>query len=316
MFINDVGENAWEEINDGIAGSNYGWPESEGATTDPRFRAPLHSYGHGPVLRRVRDLGRCLLQRADHAFPGEYAGDYFFADYCSGWIRRYDPANGSVSAFASGLASPVDLAVGTDGSLYYLTRGSGGSVFRVTYTASQAPTITTHPSGQTVPTGGSATFTVAASGTPPLAYQWQRNGVDIAGATSASYTTSAVTAADNGAAFRVRVTNSAGSVTSDPATLTVTTNQAPSATILQPAAGSLYSGGQTVAYSGSASDPQDGTLPPSAFTWTVHFHHAEHVHPFVPHERRHERLLRRAHGRSHGVGRWYRITLSVRDSAG
>ena len=46
MFINDVGQNTWEEINDGIAGANYGWPDTEGTTTDPRFVSPRHSYNH------------------------------------------------------------------------------------------------------------------------------------------------------------------------------------------------------------------------------------------------------------------------------
>jgi glucose/arabinose dehydrogenase len=47
MFINDVGQSTWEEINNGIAASNYGWPTTEGATSDPAFRTPLFSYGHG-----------------------------------------------------------------------------------------------------------------------------------------------------------------------------------------------------------------------------------------------------------------------------
>ena len=183
-----------------------------GPTSDPRFRAPLYSYGHGSgATTGCAITGGAFYNAPAMPFPVDYAGDYFFADYCSGWIRRYDPANGSVTGFASGAASPVDLTVANDGSLYYLTRGSGGSVFRVTYTASQAPTITTHPSSQTVPAGGTATFTVAASGTPPLSYQWQRNGVDIPGATSASYTLSGVTTADSGATFRCVVSNTAGS---------------------------------------------------------------------------------------------------------
>ena len=171
--------------------------------------------------------------------------------------------------------------VAADGSLYYLTRGSSGSAFRVTYTASQAPTITTQPSNQTVPPGGAATFTVAATGTAPLSYQWQRNGADIPGATSASHTLSTVPSADSGTRYRVRVTNSAGSVTSNAATLTVTANQAPTATITQPATGTTYSGAETVAYAGTGTDPEQGTLGAAAFTWQVDFHHDTHVHPFV-----------------------------------
>jgi hypothetical protein len=84
-----------------------------------------------------------------------------------------------------------------------------------------APTITTQPASQTVTAGQTATFSVAASGTAPLSYQWQKNGSNISGATSASYTTPATTTADSGATFRVVVTNSVGSVTSNNATLTV-----------------------------------------------------------------------------------------------
>ena len=74
-------------------------------------------------------------------FPAEFLNDYFFADYCNGWIRRLDPANGNaVADFATGLSSPVDLKVSDDGSLYYLQRGGGGQLFRVTYGAT-APTI-------------------------------------------------------------------------------------------------------------------------------------------------------------------------------
>ena len=319
MFINDVGQNTWEEINDGIAGSNYGWPDTEGATTDPRFRSPIFSYGHGTSSTTGCAIsGAAFYNPTTLRFPSDYTGDYFFTDFCSGWIRRLDPANGNtVTGFATGIASPVDLAVASDGSLYYLARGSGGAVFRVAYTASQAPSITTHPSSRTVSAGGSATFTVAASGTPPLSYQWQRNGVDIPGATSSSYTLTSVTAADNGARFRARVTNASGSALSNEATLTVTSNQPPAATISQPPAGTFYTAGQTVSYAGSGSDPEEGTLPASAFTWQIDFHHASHVHPFMA----------PTSGATSGsfvpsaVGHmesdvWYRIYLTVRDSSG
>src|SRR5438094_759207 len=88
-----------------------------------------------------------------------------------------------------------------------------------------APYISTQPANQTVSVGQTATFSVGAAGTPPLTYQWQKNGADIPGATSSSYTTPATTSADSGAMFRVVITNSAGSVTSNSATLTVSTGQ-------------------------------------------------------------------------------------------
>jgi hypothetical protein len=85
-----------------------------------------------------------------------------------------------------------------------------------------APQITSQPADQTASTGQSATFSVTAVGTAPLQYQWQKNGSAIAGATDAQYTTPAAVIGDDGSSFTVMVTNSAGSATSNAATLTVT----------------------------------------------------------------------------------------------
>src|SRR5208283_4132224 len=93
--------------------------------------------------------------------------------------------------------------------------------------AAVAPTITTQPVSQAVTAGQTATFSVVATGTAPLTYQWQKNGANIAGATSASYTTPATTTADNGSTFQVVVTNAAGAKTSNAATLTVTSSSTP-----------------------------------------------------------------------------------------
>lgn len=83
------------------------------------------------------------------------------------------------------------------------------------------PAITTQPANQSVTVGQPAIFRVVATGTSPLNYQWQKNGTAIAGATAAMYTTSPVAAGDNGTQYRVAVSNSAGQITSNPATLTV-----------------------------------------------------------------------------------------------
>jgi hypothetical protein len=84
-----------------------------------------------------------------------------------------------------------------------------------------APYINTQPANQTVAAGQTATFSIVVAGTPPLTYQWQKNGADINGATASSYTTPVTTAADSGEMFRVVVSNAAGSVTSNSAALTV-----------------------------------------------------------------------------------------------
>lgn len=97
--------------------------------------------------------------------------------------------------------------------------GGGGYGGGATDTTSLAPTITTHPASITVTAGRPASFSVVA--TNASSYQWQRNGATIMGATAATYTIAATTPSDNGAQFRVVVSNGYGSVTSNPATLTV-----------------------------------------------------------------------------------------------
>src|SRR6185503_5295773 len=132
MFINDVGQNTWEEINDGIAGSNYGWPITEGPTSNPNFRSPLFAYTHAEGCAIA---GGAFYNPSTVQFPASFVGKYFFADLCGSWIRLFDPATGTASDFADGISGPVDLKVGADGSLYYLMRGSPptepGAVFRV-----------------------------------------------------------------------------------------------------------------------------------------------------------------------------------------
>lgn len=283
MFINDVGGGSWEEVNNGLPGANYGWPNTEGYTTNPNYTTPKYAYPHsGGAVTGCAITGGAFYAPAAATFPAAYVGTYFFADYCSGWIKRIDPTlqPGVPIDFASGINLPVDLKVGPDANLYYLARGNG-RVYRVQY-GSAAPQITSHPANATVVVGQAATFTVGASGAPPLVYQWQRNNVDIPGAAAASYTIASPQPSDDGARFRVNVSNSAGNVFSNEATLTVTANQPPVATITAPVTGLLYAGGMTVNFAGTGVDPEDGARPASAFTWRVDFHHDTHTHPFLP----------------------------------
>ncbi len=167
MFINDVGQSVWEEINDGLAGSNYGWPACEGlcSPANSNFRDPLLQYGHGSsATTGCAITGGAFYNPTTPQFPPEYTGKFFFADFCTGWIRRFDPATNTATDFASGIASPVDLQVGTDGSLYYLARGSG-AVFRINSTQSPANSFQFLSSSFTVNESvGAATITVTRSG--------------------------------------------------------------------------------------------------------------------------------------------------------
>ncbi len=280
-FINDVGAMTWEEIDDGASGANYGWPTTEGPTTDPRFTSPLFAYNHGSTTTTGCAIaGGTFYNPPVQQFPSSYLGKYFFADACSGWIRLLDPATKTAQLFLSGGDGLIDVKTGPDGSLYYLARldgtGNPGFVHKVAF--SGKPAISSQPTNVTVSPGQPATFNVVATGSAPLSYQWQRGGVNIAGAQSSSYTLQAPTLADSGAQFRVVVTNPLGSTTSASATLTVTNNRAPTGTILTPTVGTHYNAGATITFTGSATDPEDGTLPASAFAWEIIFHHNTHTH--------------------------------------
>jgi glucose/arabinose dehydrogenase len=136
MFINDVGQNIWEEINDGIVGSNYGWSICEGACGNPSFRDPLFQYGHGTgPTTGCAITGAAFYNPPVVTYPADYVGKYFFADLCSGWIRRFDPGTASAQGFTTGISSPVDLHVGPDGNLYYLAQGGGGMVVKILYSS-------------------------------------------------------------------------------------------------------------------------------------------------------------------------------------
>lgn len=116
IFMNDVGGIA-EEINEGVAGANYGWPIIEhGPTTDPRFRGPVHHYPTACIAGGAFAPPNLL-------WPQKYRGQYFFGDFNHGWIKTIDPAHPETAhSFALGLRRPVDLRFGPDGSLYVLLR--------------------------------------------------------------------------------------------------------------------------------------------------------------------------------------------------
>ena len=187
------------------------------------------------------------------------------------------------------------MVTGNDGTLYFIARGgiSGGSdaantsstngvVWKVNYTGSGEPVVAVQPVNKTVSAGQSVTFTVVASGNPAPTYQWLRDGVAISGATAASYTITSTVLTDNNAKFSVRVQNTVGSITSTQATLTVLNNQLPTAIITSPVVGTTYSGGDVITFTGIGTDPEDGTLPASAFTWKIDLYHFDtpaHSHP-------------------------------------
>ena len=136
------------------------------------------------------------------------------------WKKNGTAISGATSA---SYTTPAAAAADNGTSFTVTVTGTGGSVTSsaATLTVNVPPSINVQPTNQTVNVGQTATFSVAATGTGTLTYQWKKGGTAIGGATSASYTTPATASSDNGAQFTVTITNSFGNVTSSAATLTV-----------------------------------------------------------------------------------------------
>lgn len=294
IFSGDVGGDLHEEINDIQAGKFYGWNMLEGKRTTQNLPAgyqdPLYSYPHNLGCAVV---GGAFYNPAQPVFPAQYQGKFFFTDYCFNYIKVLDPATGQVTqTFATEIDRPLCLLTGNDGALYYISRGGlgGGSLedntssnegmlWRIDYVGDGAPVFSINPASNIYSTGENATFTAKANGSQPITYQWQRDSVDIPGATAQTLMIPAVTVADSGAHIRCLALNTFGQVTSNQVTLRVTSNLRPDVSILTPLADFLYSAGDTIFFSGSATDPESGLLPPDNLTWRIDLHHDVHTHP-------------------------------------
>ena len=133
-FVNDVGAQTWEEINRLRKGGNYGWPAQEGPESSPRFTPPIFAYQHGGTGTTGCSItGGEFYRPVRRNFPARFVGDYFFGDFCNGWVRRYDPGTDRATGFATGLGSPVDLEVHRLGALYVLIHGRPGRVVRIRF---------------------------------------------------------------------------------------------------------------------------------------------------------------------------------------
>lgn len=298
IHIQDVGPANWEEVNVLAAGANYGWPVVEGPGGGGTYTDPLRAFNHESGTPFACAIVGGDFYRPDNAtFPADYVGDYFVGEFCNSWIYRIDLATGDLIEFSdetealpadrcSACGELLDLKVAPDGDLWQLRRISIGGqtetrLFRTEYIGNDAPVIGIHPVDVLTVAGANARFEVVAFGEAPLTYQWQRDQVDMPDETNRTLDLTAVQAGDDGAKFRVFVTNNLGSATSIEATLTVLAGNAPTGSIDTPSAGSTYQGGQTVSFSGSGSDIEDGVLPNTAYEWSVEFHHDAHTHPFI-----------------------------------
>jgi len=124
MYINDVGNGTWEEVNDGVAGANYGWPATEGS-----FNPDLWPAFTNPIVAYPRSVGTTIVGGAFYDlpvknFPASMNGDYFFGDFGAGWVQRLPSGSGTPEPFATGLGQAVDFGIDPSGRLLVLRRGS------------------------------------------------------------------------------------------------------------------------------------------------------------------------------------------------
>ena len=293
FFIGDVGGNvqsiAFEEINLGVAGANYGWPSCEGPAGNPDFpncnaavvTDPLFAYPHNGFGGAVT---AGFVYRGE-GFPEAYQEAFFYGDYTHQYIRylTFDEfgAVTGVHDFDPVVGLVIFLTQGPEGALYY-TDVNGG-VHRIVY-RDQAPS---QAQVQVDVTGGPAPLEVGftASAVDPegqdLTLRWIfgdgaeaiTSGVPSGTPASVSHTYTV-----NGLyEIRVEATDGEGQ-SSLSAPLILEVGLPPQASIDTPVDGAMFRSGDLISFSATALDP-DGSLGPDDYRWTVVFRHNDHFHP-------------------------------------
>jgi PKD repeat protein len=285
---------ATEEIDVGARGANYAWPNCESNCPAP-YTNGIYSYAHNGRDSAV--TGGFVYHGTQ--FPASYQGSYFFADYTQNWIKRltfdangnvngvfnFEPPDGSVDGPYGDI---VYLSQGPDGALYYLDLGysdiSGqfgvSKIRRIRFTQNnQAPTAVAAANPTSGPAPLAVAFSSAGSVDPegqPLTYSWTFGDNTTSTAANPSHTYS------QPGQYTARLAVSDGVNTTQSTPVTIAAGSPPTATITSPQDGITFTAGQTISFSGDATDPEDGVLPASAFTWNIDFLHEGHVHPGTP----------------------------------
>lgn len=317
LFIADIGGSDWEELDLGIPGGNYGWASIEGPSPAGQagFVYPIYWYPHtNPAGASI--MAGPFASATD--FNGEFTGQWFFGDEAARDLRRMvlDANNNVLSTeiWATDLPDPVEIRFGPDGALYFVSFNSGAiyRIARVGGTNRQPQAV-----GVATPASGLAPLQVLLDGTQSsdpdqqtLQYSWDSGH----GTTGTSATLSHLYPA--GVYFaHLTVNDGAGGTDTTPDIRIVSGNRAPTPVISSPVDETHYDAGDTIAFSGSATDPEDGTVPCSRFTWSVVFHHAGHTHPFLgPVQGVCSGSFAIPRSGEASAGTYYEVVLTVRDS--
>jgi glucose/arabinose dehydrogenase len=307
FFVNDVGQDLWEEIDLGNSGSDYGWNCREGAHTNnsggpcsptpPNMVDPIFEYHHNQQVPGTTSPAGCNSITGgafvpNGLWPG-YDGTYIFSDYVCGWIFRLSatpPYTAQDFDTNLGGSSAVALQFGPFNStqaLYYTTFAGGGQVRRITYGVggNNPPTAVASASPLGGPLPLNITFDSSGSGDPDpgdtLTYFWDfGDGTPVTQTTNVTIQHNYTTAGIITVTLQARDQNFAFSA---PVFLQVQPgNHLPVPSIIAPTPSHLFSVGELITMTGSATDFEDGTLPDSALTWEVILHHDTHTHPFFP----------------------------------
>lgn len=296
LWIGDVGgnvaETAYEEVNVGQAGANYGWPLCEGPLGLPKNGVACPAGVTGPVLTYGHTAGvACCFNKAivggqmyrSGNFP--LAGAYIYGDYPSSTISWMVPDVSGQPTTNSGLVhklqtnnldeAPVWVDVSPDGDIYFLDIFTG-NLRRLTY--GQHPIVqTASANAATGPVGRDVTFTGAASDPAGNSVSYLWNFGDGTTSTQASPVHRYV----NGGTYSALLKVTAGGVTVNANPIKIKVGNGPNVTITGPANGFVFAAGQTVVATGTATDATGAALAASKLSWTIVFKHDNHTHPEI-----------------------------------
>lgn len=296
IFLSDVGNASWEEVNEVKSGKNYGWPIVEGPlagqTPPDNYEEPKHAYSHA---EGCSVLGAAFSRSDFPNYPPQFSGKFFFSDYCKGYIKAIDPNTGQeTGTFITGINRPLKFFFAPNGDFFYLARaglGGGsdvdntstdnGALVQVFYIGTGEPFFTGDPKPVLASVSETPTFQVQIYGNQPMHFRWQKDGLDVPNSDSSVLVLPPVNLADDGAYFRCIAENGLGADTSAAARLTVTSNQRPQPIIDLPDQNALWHGGDTIFFSGRALDQEEGLLGAEKLVWRVNFHHDMHTHPVL-----------------------------------